>query len=80
MNLVKSNKMELAGAVEQVQQEAQQRQAEQVPVGAPEAQPGLAQPGMGAESPETIAEPEPSLGNLSQLLTQLGRPSLVAGA
>ena len=50
MDLVAHNKKELAEAVEQVQREAQERQAEQVPIESPEAQPGLALPGMGAES------------------------------
>ena len=67
MDLVMHNKMELAGAVEKVQLEAQERQAELVPAGAPAAQPGLAVPGAGAESPEMLppaAPPEPSLDEL----------------
>ena len=50
MDLVKHNKQELAEAVTTVQREAQERQAQEVPMDAPEAQPGLALPGMGAES------------------------------
>ncbi len=50
MDLVAHDKKELAEAVEQVQREAQERQAEQVPMDSPEAQAGIAIPGMGAES------------------------------
>ena len=50
MDLVRSDKFELAEAVEKVQREAQERQAQEVPMNAPEAQPGLALPGMGAEA------------------------------
>lgn len=50
IDLVKSDKMELAGAVEKVQREAQERQAEMVSPTSPEAQPGIAQPGAGAEA------------------------------
>lgn len=62
MDLVRSNKLDLADAVAKVQKEAQERQAEQVPADAPEAQPGLALPGMGAEAgvappPESAAGP-----------------------
>ena len=67
MDLVMHNKMELAEAVEKVQLEAQERQAELVPAGSPAAQPGLAVPGAGAESPEILppaAPPEPSLDEL----------------
>lgn len=75
MQLVKTDECDLAEAVLRAQREAQERQAEQVPEDAPEAQPGLAMPGMGAES---MAVPEdaggPSLGNLSQLLSNLRRP------
>jgi len=68
MSLVVQNKKDLAGAVEQVQKEAQERQATPVPQGAPEAMPGLAMPGMGAEAPVEQQGPPP----LDQLLAQLG--------
>ena len=61
MELVMNDKLELAGAVEKVQREAQERQAELVEAMAPDAQPGLAMPGMGAESP-VMGEPEPQAG------------------
>jgi hypothetical protein len=61
MDLVKNDKQELAEAVETVQKEAQERQAAVVAPDSPQAQPGLALPGMGAESipmePEMAAEP-----------------------
>lgn len=59
MELVKNDQADLAEAVAKVQREAQERQAEQVPVTAPEAQPGLAQPGAGAEA---MAGPPPGQG------------------
>ena len=65
--------MELAGAIEKVQREAQERQAEQVEPMAPEAQPGLAIPGMGAESmagaPMEMGEETPQ--GIEQLLGAL---------
>ena len=66
MDLVMHDKMELAGAVEKVQREAQERQAELVDAMAPEAQPGLAIPGMGAEAmvAEQAPAPEPNLDEL----------------
>lgn len=69
-------------AVMQVQKEAQERQSPEVdPVspGAPEAQPGLAVPGAGAEAgaPEAIPEQEGSMANLSQMLANLRRPQNV---
>ena len=50
MELVSTDQVELADAVAKVQREAQERQAEQVESTAPEAQPGIAQPGAGAEA------------------------------
>lgn len=50
MDLVRSDKLELAEAVEKVQKEAQERQATEVDPLSAAAQPGLALPGMGAEA------------------------------
>ncbi len=71
MDLVAHDKKELAEAVEQVQREAQERQAEQVPAMSPEAQPGLALPGMGAESMPVEEETPPDAAGLEQLLGAL---------
>jgi hypothetical protein len=71
IDLVIHDEKELAAAVEQVQQEAQERQAEQVPAMSPEAQPGLALPGMGAESMPVEEEPVPDQAGLEQLLGAL---------
>ena len=71
MDLVRSNKLDLADAVAKVQKEAQERQAEQVPAGAPEAQPGLALPGMGAEA-GVAPPPESAVGpSLQELIGAL---------
>lgn len=78
MHLVQMENMPLAEAVQKVQEEAQTRQASSgapgTPEGpvdplAPEAQPGLAQPGMGAEA--GTAPSGASVGDLSQMLFQL---------
>ena len=69
MDLVTNDQMELAGAVEKVQKEAQERQAEMVDPLAPEAQPGLALPGMGAES--MPAEPLPGDEAMAPSLEEL---------
>ena len=50
MELVRNDQVDLAEAVGRVQREAQERQAQPVEPGAPEAQPGIAQPGAGAEA------------------------------
>ncbi len=50
MELVANDQMELAEAVDKVQKEAQERQSTEVDPMSPEAQPGLALPGMGAEA------------------------------
>ena len=65
MDLVAKDQMELAGAVDKVQKEAQERQATMVEATAPEAQPGLAIPGMGAEAMAgAVPEEEVDLGQL----------------
>ena len=71
MELVRNNKLELAEAVEKVQKEAQERQAEVVPADSPAAQPGLSAPGMGIEArPELPPEAPPEL-NLDELMAAL---------
>lgn len=81
--------MPLADALEAVQKEAQERQASSgppgapdgpVPPGSPEAQPGLAPEGAGAEAPVAVDAPPPSLGNLAQLFTQTRRPAMTVPA
>ena len=57
----------LYDAVSEVDQAAKERQAQEVPAGAPEAQPGLAMPGMGAEQPAEAAAPAGIEGLLAQL-------------
>jgi hypothetical protein len=77
--------MNLFDAVDKVQKEAQARQATAAPtpsegqVAPPESQPGLAQPGMGAEQP-TIAPPDAGPTNFSDLLRTLARPRSEAAA
>jgi len=61
----------LFDAVAEVDEEARERQAQEVPAGAPEGMPGLAMPGMGAEAP--MAPPEAAgPPPLEALLAQLG--------
>lgn len=75
MNLVASNRKDLVDAVLQAQEDAQQRQAAQVPAGAPEGQPGLASPGQGAEA--GVAPPAGGGADLPALLAQLrGAPAV----
>jgi hypothetical protein len=69
-NLVKSDKKTLAQAIEQVQKEAQARQAAQVQPNSAEAQPGLAMPGMGAEA-GTGAQPQQGQPSMTQMLSSL---------
>jgi hypothetical protein len=73
-------KLTLFEAIDKAQQEAQERQASSGPPGAPdgpvdpmspEAQPGLAEAGMGAEA-GTIAPPDPNIDNLAQMLQSMG--------
>lgn len=73
MDLVGSNKMELAEAYKKVQDEAQQRQAQvaQAPA-APETQPGMAGPPQ-QQDPGDI-RPAPNAQGLAQMLQGLRRP------
>lgn len=66
-------------AIEEVDKEAQERQAAEAPPGAPETMPGLAMPGMGAEVPEAVPPPEAGVSNLASMLSSLRRPAAMAG-
>jgi len=56
-------------AIEEVDNEARERQSQEMPAGAPETMPGLAMPGMGAEAPMAAPAGPPGI---EQLLAQLG--------
>lgn len=71
VQLVATDRMELADAVMTAQAEAQERQAAQEPPGSPATQPGLAMPGVGAEAGAAIPEVTPSAGNLAAVLGSL---------
>ena len=71
MELVKNDQMELAEAVEKVQREAQERQAEVMPAGSPETMPGLAAPGMGAEAMAAMPPEPASPQSLEELVAAL---------
>jgi hypothetical protein len=60
----------LFDAVKAVDDAARERQAQEVPQGAPAGMPGLAMPGMGAEAP--MAGPPQGGGGIEALLAQLG--------
>lgn len=79
MSLVRDEDVDLAEAVQQVQREAQERQATQVPASDPGAMPGLAQPGAGAEM-SPIPEPPQGSRNLLSLLTTSRLPQMSIGA
>ena len=70
IDLVKADKEELAGAVEKVQREAQERQATMVSPTSPEAQAGIAQAGAGAEA--MASPPSPAEGGAAGLRDLLG--------
>lgn len=74
--LVQNDKKSLADAVAQVQKEAQARQAAQVAPTDPAAQPGIAQPGAGAESQAAVAPPSPGQKNITSLFSSLGMQGL----
>jgi hypothetical protein len=78
--LVREDRKELDEAIEQVQREAQERQSttvEPAVPGSPEAQPGIAQPGTGAES-GAIQGPTQDIENLENLVLSLTRPAKAA--
>lgn len=79
VKLVVEKKATLFDAIEATHKRAQERQATPAPAGAPETQPGLAPPGMGAEQP-TVPDPSAGVMNLSQLLGSLRRPVQVANS
>ncbi len=64
-------KKSLFDAVNEVDEEARERQATEAEAMAPETMPGLAMPGMGAEQP-TAPPPQPGEGGIEALLAQLG--------
>lgn len=68
VKLVTENDLPLFEAVKRTDQRARDRQAAMVVPGSPEAMPGLAMPGMGAEAPVAA----PTGGGLDALLAQLG--------
>lgn len=72
MKLVSENKKSAADAIEQVQREAQERQATQVAPTDPAAQPGLAVPGTGAEAQAASPAGPP---DLMSLLSSIPRPA-----
>lgn len=69
---------DLEAAILAQQQEAQERQAQQVAATAPEAQPGLAPPGAGAEA--AVAPQTPTAQNLTDLLENLRSQAKSAAA
>lgn len=72
---------DLFDAIEQAHKQAQEMQAPDVnPVqpGSPEAQPGIAPPGAGAEAGAVIQPPAPSVDNLTQLLRAVRTQGQVA--
>jgi hypothetical protein len=69
VKVIMEQDVSLYEAVERTNRRAQERQAMQMPMGAPETMPGLATPGMGAEAPVAGPGGEPSL---EQLLAQMG--------
>lgn len=85
MQIVITDKLPLAEAIEKVNKMAQERQATAAPMGSPETQPGLGAPGMGMEQPGSLppATAGPTAGpaatgggapqpDLQSLLAQLG--------
>jgi len=73
LKLVETDKKDLAEAWDQVQMEAQERQAQQAPQGDPATQPGMEMPGSGAEM-APIPEPGPGIDNLASMFNRLRQP------
>lgn len=73
IELIGTNKKELPEAWHKVQQEAQERQAEQAPQGAPETMPGAETAGAGAEM-GVIPEPSGDTRDLAGLFNALRQP------
>ena len=75
---VKLNKLELAEAIVKMQEKIQERQAAEVPPGAPEGMPGMSMPGPGtgaeAGGMAPIGEPPPGPENLASMLGALRGP------
>jgi len=69
VKLVVENDEPLFDAVRKTDERARERQAAEMPMGAPETMPGLAMPGMGAEAPVGAPAGAPPL---EELLAQLG--------
>lgn len=59
-------------AVGEINEELKKAQAEGAEPGSPETMPGLAMPGAPGAGVPSVGEPSPSMGNLTQLLNQLG--------
>lgn len=74
--------LDIEAVIKRVDEEASERQSSTVDPavpGSPEAMPGLAQPGAGAEAGQVIGGPTPSSEGLVQLLNNLHRPQQLAG-
>jgi hypothetical protein len=70
---IQQDNMNIEDAIQAAHKRAQARQATAAPAGAPETQPGLGAPGMGAEQP-AIQDANQSQGNLAGLLNALRTP------
>ncbi len=74
MSMVRHDRADLAAAVEKVQRQAQERQAEAAGPTDPEAMPGIAAPGAGAESMVAAAAQNPAEGMRAMLAGAFGAP------
>lgn len=75
MQLIREDN-DLADAIDKAQKEAQARQAQQVAATDPAAQPGLAQPGAGAEAMPSIAQAPEAQRNMAGLMASLRLPTM----